>query len=147
MKQVIKYFFLFCFGGGVYYGIEWAFRQYSHPSMFLLGGICFIICGVFNEILPSELPLPAQMLLCSLAITTLELIFGYILNIKMGLRIWDYSGHFLNFKGQICLLFSVIWFFMGGIAIIVDDYIRYWFFDEEKPAYVFLRKTKEKNTK
>ena len=108
MKQVIKYFFLFCFGGGVYYGIEWAFRQYSHPSMFLLGGICFIICGVFNEILPSELPLPAQMLLCTL---------------------------------------SVIWFFMGGIAIIADDYIRYWFFDEEKPSYVFLRKTKEKNKK
>lgn len=147
MKQVVKYFFLFCLGGGIYYSIELLFRHYSHPTMFLLGGICFVICGAFNEILDKDTPLVAQMFLCTLVITTLELIFGYILNIKHGLHIWDYSSHRFHFKGQICLLFSIIWFFLGGIAVIADDYVRYWFFDEEKPVYVFFRKPKEKNTK
>lgn len=139
MRQLMKYLFLFCLGGALYYGIEWGFRQYSHPSMFLLGGICFIICGAFNEILAQDVSLPAQMLLCTLSITTLELIFGYVLNIKLGLNVWDYSRQPFNFRGQICLLFSVIWFFLGGLAIIVDDYVRYWFYGEEKPSYFFIK--------
>jgi len=144
MRHLVKYFFLFCLGGGLYYGIECLFRGFSHPSMYVLGGLCFVICGGFNEFLPARVTLPAQMFLCALVITTLELVFGYILNIRMGLHIWDYSGHFMNFRGQICLLFSVIWFFLGGLAVVVDDYVRYWFFGEEKPSYIFFGKQAQK---
>lgn len=147
MRQIIKYLFLFSLGGAIYYGIEWLFRSYSHPTMFLLGGICFLICGFFNEFLGEDTPLIAQMFLCAIAITTLELVFGYILNIKMGLHIWDYSSRRFNFKGQICLLFSVIWFFLGGLAIIVDDYIRFWLYKEAKPSYVLFRKHQVKKEK
>lgn len=140
MKQFFKYLFLFSLGGALYYSIELLFRQYSHPSMFLLGGICFLICGSFNEWLTWEVPLIFQMFLCAIAITALELLFGYILNIRMGLNIWSYSAHRFNYKGQICLLFSIIWFFLSGVAIVVDDYVRHWFYGEEKPRYKLFKK-------
>ena len=56
----------------------------------------------------------------------------------------DYSDLPLNILGQICIPFSIIWFFISGIGIVMDDYIRYIFFKEEKPKY-FLLISKERN--
>lgn len=144
MWHIVKYVFLFSFGGAAYYTIELLFRQYSHPSMFVLGGLCFVICGSINAVLKDEISLIAQMFLSTLIITTLELVFGYYLNIKMHMHIWDYSDHLIHFKGQICLLFSVIWFFLSALIVVADDYIRYWFFGEKRPVYIFFGKRKEK---
>lgn len=41
----------------------------------------------------------------------------------------------LNVLGQICLPFTLIWCILSLVAIILDDYIRFWFFNEEKPNY------------
>ena len=41
--------FLFLIGGALYYVIEILWRGYSHWSMFILGGICFVIMGLLNE--------------------------------------------------------------------------------------------------
>lgn len=68
-------------------------------------------------------------------ITTLEFITGYIVNIRLGWNIWDYSKFPFNVCGQICPLFTIAWYYVSGIAIILDDYLRYWFFNEEKPKY------------
>ena len=51
------------------------------------------------------------------------------------LNVWDYSNMPLNVLGQICLPFSLLWVIIAIGAIILDDYIRYCFFDEEKPRY------------
>ena len=40
---------LFLIGGLVYAWIEILWRGYTHWSMFVLGGICFIIMGLLNE--------------------------------------------------------------------------------------------------
>lgn len=136
MRCVSKILFLFAFGGTIYYGIELLFRGHSHPSMFLLGGICFVLCGGLNEIFPENISIWIQMFVCTLIITFLELIFGYILNIRLKLGVWDYSRQPFNFKGQICLLFSVIWFLLGGAAIVVDDFLRQWLYDEKSVHYI-----------
>lgn len=135
VKLLIKYIFLFLVGGSVYVMIELSFRGYSHFSMFVLGGICFIACGLINEILSWDTPLWIQMLIGSILITILEYITGYIVNIKLGWSVWDYSNLPLNINGQVCILFSIIWYFISGIAIVLDDHIRYKFFGEEKPHY------------
>ena len=135
MRQISKILFLFAVGGATYYSIELVCRGRSHPSMFLLGGICFILCGGLNELFPENIPLWQQMFACSLMITLLELIFGYIINIRLNLNVWDYSRQPLNFKGQICLLFSVIWFFLGGVAIVADDVLRHVLYQENKVRY------------
>ena len=145
IKAFMKLFFLFAIGGAVYYCIELLFRGYSHVSMFVLGGICFVICGSLNEIFDKNINLIAQMFLSAVIITTLELIFGYILNLKLHLNIWDYSDRPGDFMGQICPLFSFFWFFLGGAAIVADDYLRYWLYGEDKPVYVLFTKHNQKN--
>jgi uncharacterized membrane protein len=45
----------------------------------------------------------------------LELITGYLLEVSFNTKWWDYSDKKFNFKGYICLRFSIIW---GVISII-----------------------------
>ena len=44
---------LFLLGGGTYVGLEWLWRGFSHPSMFLLGGLCFRLIGLLRRIIES----------------------------------------------------------------------------------------------
>lgn len=103
--------------------------------MFILGGLCFIIIGLLNEKLFKKNSLILQSLMGSGVITILEYITGLIVNIILKWNIWDYSNLLFNIHGQICLLFTGIWILVSMIAIIVDDYLRYWLFKEEKPNY------------
>ena len=81
------------------------------------------------------MPIWLQGLIGDAVIVAIELLSGYILNIRMGLGVWDYSNLPMNFLGQICLPFAILWFPVAVFGIIIDDYLRYWFFKEEKPQY------------
>jgi len=133
--QTSKYLFLLTIGGSIYYLIEILYSGSSHPSMFLLGGWCFVVCGLINKRSVKTTPIYIKMLYCALAITYFEFIAGVGLNLYMGLGVWDYHELPLNFFGQICLPFSLVWYFLSMGAIVIDDYIRYWFYGEEKPNY------------
>jgi uncharacterized membrane protein len=135
----MKYLCLFFIGGFIYYFIEIIWRGYSHWSMFILGGICFIVLGNINNILSWETPLIYQSILGSIIITILEYITGYIVNIKLNWDVWDYSDLPLNIDGQVCLLFSLIWLIISTIGIILDDYLRYFIFKEKKPVYKLFK--------
>ena len=135
LKTILKYIFLFLVGGFIYYSIEIAYRGYSHWTMILLGGICFIALGNINNVLSWETPLIAQSLIGATIITVLEYITGLIVNIRLGWNIWDYSDVPFNIQGQICLPFFMVWIFVAAIGIILDDYLRYWLFKEKKPKY------------
>lgn len=135
LKLINKYLFLFLIGGLIYVSIELIYRGYSHWTMGVLGGISFVSIGLINEVLSWNTPLTLQALIGSVTITLYEFIFGVILNIWLGLNIWDYSNLPFNILGQICIPFSVIWYFLSIIGICLDDYIRFWFFNEEKPNY------------
>lgn len=131
--RYVKPFILFGIGGFLYYAIEILWRGYSHWTMFILGGLCFILVGFINEWF--KFPLVKQMFLSSVIITVLEFICGCIVNLLLHWNIWDYSELPFNVLGQICLPYSVLWFFLSAFAIILDDYLRYWLFGEEKPEY------------
>ena len=47
--QIEKYMILFAIGGMAYFLLEVLVRGYSHYSMFLCGGACFLCCGLLNE--------------------------------------------------------------------------------------------------
>jgi len=49
----------------------------------------------------------------------MELITGYILEILFNTKWWDYSKEKLNFKGYICLRFSLIWGFFALVFILI----------------------------
>lgn len=103
-KQLNKFVTLFLAGGSVYYIIEMIWKTIFssgilHWSMFLLGGLCFITIGSLNEYIPWEMSLIKQGLIGAAIVTTLEFIFGCILNLWLGLGIWNYSHLPLNILG------------------------------------------------
>lgn len=131
----IKYLVLFAIFGVIYYCIEVLARGYSHTAMIAVGGICGVVIGLINEDFDYDMPLLLQMFVGAFCVTAIEFVSGVILNIWLGLDIWDYSGKFLNLMGQICLENSVYWYFLSGVAIVLDDCIRWRFFEEDKPHY------------
>jgi uncharacterized membrane protein len=139
MKSIIKYPMLFLFGGSIYYLLEIIFRGYSFPAMAVCGGLCFIICGVINE-RSRCMPLVLQQLIAASGITVIEFISGSILNVWLGLNMWDYSNMPGNVLGQICPQFMILWFFLSAVGIILDDVIRWRLFGEEKPHYHLFKK-------
>lgn len=141
MKKIIKYLTLFLVGGALYYALEVLFRGYSFLAMAGCGGLCFIICGVLNE-KDRCMTLVLQMAIAACGITAIEFIFGLILNVWLGLGMWDYSNMPGNILGQICPQFMVLWFFLSAVGIFLDDLIRWRIFGEEKPHYHLFKKRK-----
>ena len=137
-RQIYKHFTLLLWGGFIYYLIEMIYRGYSHPSMFLAGGLCFVLIGMINHYFPWSLGIAQQALIGAAIITFIELACGLIVNIWLGLDIWDYSHLPLNFIGQISLLFFFLWIPLAVVAIFLDDWLRYKLFDEEKPHYTIF---------
>lgn len=135
LKTIGKYFILLWIGGHIYYDIELIWRGWSHPAMILTGGLCFIACGVLNEFVSWETSFAKQCLIGGGLITLIEYAAGCVLNLWLKLGVWDYSHLPLNINGQICLPFFCFWVFLSGLAIVLDDYLRYWLFDDEKPVY------------
>lgn len=139
MKRTLKYLILGFIGGTLYYGIELLWRGYSHWTMLLLGGICFLALGRINEFIPWCMPLWQQALIGAAIITGLEFITGCIVNLWLGWSVWDYSNVPLNILGQICFPYMLLWIPISLTGIILDDYLRYWIFKEEKPHYCLLK--------
>ena len=135
IKSLIKYVVLFLFGGLVYYLIEILWRGYSHWTMIILGGLCFVAVGLINNVLSWNMVIELQALIGAVLITSLEFVVGLIVNVELGWGIWDYSSVPFNVLGQICLPFSLLWYVLSIIIIFTDDYIRYVFFNEKKPVY------------
>ena len=106
--------------------------------MGILGGIVIVLVGLINEVTKKDLPLIIQAPMASIIITLVEYWAGYILNIQLGMNIWDYSDLPLNVDGQVCLYFSLLWMILGIVASILDDLIRWRLFGEEKPHIKFI---------
>lgn len=102
---------LFLIGGTVYNLIEILWRGRTHWSMFILGGICFKIIGRIAA--KEDAPFIKRCVLCSVYITAAELLCGIIVNKIFKMNVWDYSELPLNFKGQICALFSFFWMLLS----------------------------------
>ena len=140
MKQLLKQTALAVCGGCLYMLLELLWRGRSHWTMFLLGGLCFTLIGLLNEILPWEMPLLLQGVIGSVCIVTpLEFLTGCVVNLWLGWGVWDYSGLPLNFLGQVCLPFALLWVPVAMAAVVLDDWLRWKWFGEQIPRYTLFR--------
>lgn len=136
----IKYIFLFITFGIIYMCIELLFRGYSHWTMFICGGLSAMEIGMLNEVFEWETPLWQQMLCGSLLITLNEFITGCIVNLYLNWNVWDYSDVPFNLYGQVCIPFMLLWFMLSYVAIVIDDYLRWKYFNEDFPHYNYKLK-------
>ena len=95
---------LFVLGGAGYVTLELLWRGWSHISMFLAGGSCFLLLGRLERL---PWPLPARWAAGAGTVTAVELATGLLVNREFA--VWDYRGLPLNFLGQICLPFTLLW--------------------------------------
>ena len=100
MKKLEK----FLLGGTVYVALEMLWRGRSHISMFAAGGVCFLLLGKLRNL---RLPLSVRSVMGAAAVTGVELVTGLLFN--RSFQVWDYRNMPLNFLGQICLPFSLLW--------------------------------------
>ena len=105
---------LFCVGGIGYVALEYLWRGWSHSSMFLAGGSCFLLLGKLNSVQP-RLNLPLRGLAGAGIITTVELLAGLLVN--RDYRVWDYRNLPMNYQGQICLRFFLLWIPISLLAM------------------------------
>lgn len=124
---------IFYIGGMFYCTVELLWRQWTHGSMFLLGGLCFYLVGGLDKRI--RMPVLAQMLLGALIVTFFEFWTGILVNRVMHLNVWDYSHVPMNFMGQICVPFTLLWFPLSGIGIFCEDYLRHALFHEPLPKF------------
>jgi len=134
-KYTSKECLLFILGGIVYTIIELLWRGSSHWSMYIVGGICFVLIGLINEIFTFNMYIEVQAAISSVIVTVLEFLSGIVVNIWLGWNVWDYSHLPLNVMGQVCLLYTVLWFFLSYLGIYLDDLFRWYLFDESRPKY------------
>lgn len=120
---------LFLIGGASYLCIELLWRGYTHWTMGVTGGLCFIgICWIHRKLI--RYPLYLQAIVTTLFITMVEFITGIIVNLQFGWSVWDYSEEPLNLLGQICIPYMLLWLPLSIIAIVAYRLLRFWLYGE-----------------
>ena len=98
--------------GGMAYGLmEVIFRGHTHWSMVITGGACVLTLYLIMD-WTMNLPLVVAALAGAGIITFYEFCVGMLVNVSFGWHVWDYSSMPGNILGQICPLFTGLWFAM-----------------------------------
>lgn len=114
---------LFFIGFILYMLIELLWRGYTHWSMGVAGGLCLIIIYAIS-IRRRGKNLAVTCLMGAAVITLTELFFGFIVNILLDWKVWDYSMNFGNLWGQVCILYSCLWFFLTVPVVFFSYYLQ-----------------------
>lgn len=94
----------FLLGALGYPMLELMYRGRTHYSMALAGGAAALLADRVRR-LPANLL--SKGLLCGVGITGVEYLCGCVWN--RDFSVWDYRRMPLNWQGQICLPYSLIW--------------------------------------
>ena len=116
--------YMFLIGGFVYCLLEVVTRRRSHISMYLAGGLCFVVIGYVDERLGEKHGKIMKMFVSALIITMVEFIIGLVVNVWLRLNVWDYKDMPFNIMGQICPVFTLLWFVVSYGALGLNKVIR-----------------------
>lgn len=102
---------LFLTGAAGYCALELLWRGYTHWSMGLTGGACLVGLYWLHRRLARR-PLAVQAAAGAALVTAAEFCVGCVVNLALGWNVWDYSGWHVQLLGQICLVFSMVWYLL-----------------------------------
>lgn len=103
--------------------------------MILCAGISLYCIGYLSKMKRKQYSIFRLMALWALIITTFEFLTGILVNIVLDLKVWNYENQPFHILGQICLPYSLLWFFLALVSILLQDYSGYLLFHQEKPSY------------
>ena len=136
---------LWVWTGTLYFFIEVIWKtSHGRPemiswTMLLLAIILAVPLERFGAELPWEMPLMVQSAVCGVAITVVEFVAGLIINVWLGMGVWDYSAMPGNIMGQVCPQFLAMWMILAAVGIVMLDWMRYGVEGGEKPRYMLWR--------
>ena len=113
---------VFTIGALGYGAIEILWRGHTHPSMLLAGGIAFFVIFALN-LRHDAASILLKSIACALTIITVELLFGLIFNMLLGMNVWDYSGKKFNFYGQICFEYALYWLVLSTVICAIFTFV------------------------
>ena len=117
-------FYAFLTGLVAYPVIEILYRGWTHWTMSILGGFCFMAAYLIYVGLEHR-PLWLRAIVCGLVVTELEFITGMIVNRLLHWNVWDYGARWGNVAGQVCPLFSFFWILLSyGDMLLIRLYRR-----------------------
>ena len=132
---------LWTWGGAVYFLMEVAYKTIGgrpETISWTMLAVALLLCIPVERCgaeLPWGVPLWLQALACAALVTAVELVAGLILNVWLGLGVWDYSGIPFNLWGQICPRYAVLWWVLCLAFIPVFDWLRWAVEGGERPRY------------
>lgn len=141
MRKAVLSLLLWTWTGTTYFFAEVVFKTLrGRPetiswTMLALAILLAIPLERFGAELPWDCPLWLQALICGTAITAAELAAGLVLNICLGMAVWDYSSLPGNLWGQICPQFWALWCLLSLPMIVILDWLRYAVEGGETPRY------------
>ena len=106
----------FLLGAVGYPLLEIACRGRTHPSMALAGGLS---CLAIHHIGRLRMPLAARAGLGGLCVTGIEALCGLVWN--RSYQVWDYRAMPMNWRGQICLPYTLLWSLLACGILCIDN--------------------------
>lgn len=91
--------------------IEILWRGWTHWTMMATGGTVFTVLYEMNR----KMRRKPFMLRCAMGagiITGVEYAVGMVVNRRFKMNVWDYAKMRGNIKGQICPMYSALWFML-----------------------------------
>ena len=106
----------FLLGALGYPALEVITRGRTHYSMGIAGGLSLLL---IRRIGGWRGPVLRRAGLCAAGITAVEYACGRIWN--RNFRVWDYRRMPLNYRGQICLPYSLLWIPVSAVGLLLHD--------------------------
>ena len=131
-------------GATIYFFLEVGYKSLTgHPERisWTMLAVAIILCIPVERCgaeLPWDCPLWLQALCCAILVTAVEFVSGLVLNVWLGLDIWDYSHLPFNLMGQICLQFFFVWWGLCFVFIPAFDWMRWTVEGREQPHYTMI---------
>lgn len=111
MLKLREYAAVYTIGSIGYSVIEILWRGFTHWTMAVAGGAGFLLLYL-TELKMAGKALAQKCAVGCALLTSVELAAGCIVNLALRMNVWDYSGFRGNLLGQVCPLYSALWFLL-----------------------------------